>query len=212
VILSLAGEMPDQVTCVGANYLHQQVADVTLSTLAFASGIRAHIFVSWLHPYKEQRLVVVGDRKMALFDDVESEDKLLLYPHRIEWKNHIPVPDKREAEKVPSGKEGTPQGGVSTLHVDCIVQSLKPKTDGEEALRVSAGASGMPEIFGEGRADYTSYGRVIKKRGRTSGFCARERHCRPRMRNRKRYQRSGTSHTLSREARLGRAAISARTP
>ena len=62
------------------------------SELSFASGIRAHIFVSWLHPYKEQKFVVVGDRKMALFNDVAPENKLLLYPHRIEWKNHIPVP------------------------------------------------------------------------------------------------------------------------
>ena len=135
VILSLAGEMPDRVTCVGANYLHQQVADVTLSSLSFASGIRAHIFVSWLHPYKEQKLVVVGDRKMALFNDVEPEDKLLLYPHRIEWKNHVPVPDKREAEKVPLEKK-EPLKEECQHFVDCIVQSLKPKTDGEEALRV----------------------------------------------------------------------------
>jgi predicted dehydrogenase len=184
VILSLAGEMPDRVTCVGANYLHQQVADVTLSSLSFASGIRAHIFVSWLHPYKEQKLVVVGDRKMALFNDVEPEDKLLLYPHRIEWKNHIPVPDKGEAEKSSSGKEGTPQGGVSTLRgLYC------PELEAQNRRRGSppspAGASGMPEIFGEGRADYTSYG-GDQEGGRTSLFCARERHCRPRVRNRKR--------------------------
>lgn len=76
VILSLAGEMPEKVNCSGANYLHPQVADVTLSSLSFPSGIRAHIFVSWLHPYKEQKLVVVGDRKMALFNDVEPDDKL----------------------------------------------------------------------------------------------------------------------------------------
>ena len=66
VILSLTGEMPDRAISVGANYLHREVADVTLSTLSFPSGIKAHIFVSWLHPYKEQRLVVVGDRKMLL--------------------------------------------------------------------------------------------------------------------------------------------------
>ncbi len=135
VILSLAGEMPEHVTSVGANYLHQKVADVTLSTLSFPSGIRAHIFVSWLHPYKEQRLVVVGDRKMALFNDVEPEDKLLLYPHRIEWKDHIPVPDKKEAEKVPLEKK-EPLREECQHFIDCIDQSLKPKTDGEEALRV----------------------------------------------------------------------------
>jgi len=135
VILSLAREMPDRVTSVGANYLHQQVADVTLSSLSFPSGIRAHIFVSWLHPYKEQRLVVVGDRKMALFNDVEPEDKLLLYPHRIEWKDHMPVPDKKEAEKVPIEKR-EPLREECSHFIDCIAHSLKPKTDGDEAIRV----------------------------------------------------------------------------
>ena len=135
VILSLTGEMPEQVTSSGGNYLHQKVADVTLSSLSFPSGIRAHIFVSWLHPYKEQRLVVVGDQKMALFNDVEPEDKLLLYPHRIEWKNHLPVPDKKEAEKVPvDNKEPLRE---ECLHfVNCIKENLQPKTDGHEALRV----------------------------------------------------------------------------
>jgi UDP-2-acetamido-3-amino-2,3-dideoxy-glucuronate N-acetyltransferase len=135
VILSLAGEMPDRVTSVGANYLHQQVADVTLSSLSFSSGVRAHIFVSWLHPYKEQRLVIVGDRKMAVFNDVEPEDKLLLYPHRIEWKDHVPVPDKKEAERVPLEKK-EPLREECQHFIDCIAQSLKPKTDGVEALRV----------------------------------------------------------------------------
>ncbi|MDY7037869.1 MAG: Gfo/Idh/MocA family oxidoreductase [Thermodesulfobacteriota bacterium] len=135
VILSLSGEMPESVTSMGANYLHQQVADVTLSSLSFPSGIKAHIFVSWLHPYKEQKLVVVGDRKMALFNDVEPKDKLLLYPHRIEWKDHIPVPDKGEAEKVSIEKK-EPLKEECNHFIHCISNSLRPKTDGEEALRV----------------------------------------------------------------------------
>jgi len=135
VILSLAGEMPERVTSTGARYLHQKVEDVTLSSLSFPSGIRAHIFVSWLHPYKEQRLVVVGDRKMALFDDVEPEDKLLLYPHRIEWKDHVPVPNKKEAEKVQIERV-EPLREECRHFVDCVARNLKPKTDGEEALRV----------------------------------------------------------------------------
>jgi UDP-2-acetamido-3-amino-2,3-dideoxy-glucuronate N-acetyltransferase len=64
VILALTGEMPGEASSFGANYLHERIADVTLSHLSFPSGIKAHIFVSWLHPYKEQKLVVVGDRKM----------------------------------------------------------------------------------------------------------------------------------------------------
>src|SRR5205809_6716152 len=91
VILGLVGEMPEVIQTQGGNYLHDRIADVTLSLLSFPSGIKAHIFVSWLHPYKEQKLVVIGDRKMAVFDDVEPENKLVLFAHTIDWKNHIPV-------------------------------------------------------------------------------------------------------------------------
>ena len=73
---------------------------MTVSLLSFPSGVKAHIFVSWLHPFKEQKLVVVGDRKMAVFNDVEKENKLLLYPHSIHWKKNLPVPSKAEAEPV----------------------------------------------------------------------------------------------------------------
>ena len=135
VILSLTDEMPERVSSAGANYLHPKVADVTLSSLIFPSGIRAHIFVSWLHPYKEQRLVVVGDRKMALFNDVEPEDKLLLFPHRIEWKNHLPVPDKKEAETV-SVDNSEPLREECRHFIECIKEKIRPITDGEEALRV----------------------------------------------------------------------------
>ena len=57
--------------------------------------------LSWLHPFKVQSLVVVGEKKMAVFDDTLAwEDKLLLYPHQINWQNNIPVPSKAEAERV----------------------------------------------------------------------------------------------------------------
>ena len=84
VILMLLGEMPETVYATGGSYLQHQIPDTTLTTLDFPSGVKAHIFVSWLHPFKEQKLVVVGDKKMAVFDDV-SQEKLLLYPHKIEW-------------------------------------------------------------------------------------------------------------------------------
>ncbi|MEE4353896.1 MAG: Gfo/Idh/MocA family oxidoreductase [Desulfatiglans sp.] len=135
VILALTGEMPERVISSGANYLHQKVADVTLSNLSFPSGVKAHVFVSWLHPYKEQRLVVVGDRKMALFNDVEPEDKLLLYPHKIEWKDHMPMPEKKEAQKV-SVENKEPLREECLHFIECVKSGLKPRTDGEEALRV----------------------------------------------------------------------------
>ena len=101
MILTLACEAPEKVHATGGNYLHRQIADVTTTHLQFPSGLRAHIFVSWLHPFKEQKLVVVGDKKMAVFDDTQSwPDKLLLYPHQIKWRNNAPVPEKGEPERV----------------------------------------------------------------------------------------------------------------
>ena len=90
VILGLVGEMPEHVEAQGGNYLHDAIADVTVSLLSFPSGIKAHVFVSWLHPYKEQKLIVVGERGMAVFDDV-AEHKLKLYPHVISWNGSMPM-------------------------------------------------------------------------------------------------------------------------
>jgi UDP-2-acetamido-3-amino-2,3-dideoxy-glucuronate N-acetyltransferase len=95
----LLGEMPETVYATGGSYLQHQIPDTTLTTLDFPSGVKAHIFVSWLHPFKEQKLVVVGEKKMAVFDDV-SQEKLLLYPHKIEWLQRVPVAAKAEAEIV----------------------------------------------------------------------------------------------------------------
>lgn len=136
MILSLAGEEPETVLATGGNYLHKRVADVTTTHLDFASGLKAHVFVSWLHPFKEQKLVVVGDRKMAVFDDTKPwPDKLLLYPHVIKWENNLPVPTKVDPERIETLQE-------EPLSVECrqflhsIETGQNPVTDGREGLRI----------------------------------------------------------------------------
>lgn len=135
VILGLLREMPDSIVAQGGNYLHQQIADITVTCLSFPSGVRAHIFVSWLHPYKEQKLVVVGDRKMAVFDDQEKKDKLLLYPHSIEWKHQIPIANRAEAQPVALPAQ-EPLRAECVHFLECIRSRRRPRTDGEEGLRV----------------------------------------------------------------------------
>ena len=135
VILFLLGEMPKEVSAHGGSYLNQGIADVTMTTMDFPSGVKSHIFVSWLHPYKEQKLVIVGDRKMAVFDDVVEKDKLLLFSHRIDWIDRVPVPRKEDAEAIPFEMEEPLK--VECRHfLDCIQTREKPKTDGESGLRV----------------------------------------------------------------------------
>jgi len=136
MILSLAGEEPESVVATGGNYLHKRIADVTTTHLTFSSGLQAHVFVSWLHPFKEQKLVVVGDRKMAVFNDTKPwDDKLFIFPHKIVWENNFPVPDQGEPERL-----DIPQDEPLRLEcrhfLNCISTGKQPMTDGEEGLRV----------------------------------------------------------------------------
>lgn len=134
VILALLGEMPKAVTCQGGAYLSKEVADFTLSHFEFPSGVQAHIFVSWLHPSKEQRLVVVGSDKMAVFDDT-AEHKLVLYPHKVEWKNRIPTALKAEGEIVEL-ESREPLKMECQHFLDCVAARSTPVSGGEEGLRV----------------------------------------------------------------------------
>jgi UDP-2-acetamido-3-amino-2,3-dideoxy-glucuronate N-acetyltransferase len=136
MLMSLVGEMPKRVRATGGNYLNERVADVTLSSLSFNNGIKAYIFVSWLHPYKEQKLVVVGEKAMAVFDDTVAEDKLLMYPHRVDWKaDNMPVAVKENAVPVKFEKK-EPLLEECSHFVKCVMEGKKPRTDWEEGLRV----------------------------------------------------------------------------
>jgi UDP-2-acetamido-3-amino-2,3-dideoxy-glucuronate N-acetyltransferase len=134
VILSLLNEMPTRVSCQGGGYLSHDVLDVTLSHFDFPSGVQAHIFVSWLHPVKEQKLVVVGSEKMAVFDDT-AEDKLVLYPHKVEWRNRIPTAVKAEGEVVVL-EDSEPLRTECQHFLDCIESRTSPVSNGAEGLRV----------------------------------------------------------------------------
>jgi UDP-2-acetamido-3-amino-2,3-dideoxy-glucuronate N-acetyltransferase len=135
VILRLFGAMPIEVTCVGGSYLTPNLADVTVSCLHFPSGQRAHIFVSWLNPFKEQKLVVFGDRQMAVFNDMEKEGKLVVYNQRVEFDNRKPILQKGEATAVSlSGDE--PLRNECQHFLECVRARQQPLTDGANGVEV----------------------------------------------------------------------------
>jgi len=133
VILRLMGALPYQVTACGGGYVQANIADVTVTNLLFDNGVRAHIFVSWLHPFKEQRLVVIGSKKMASFDDVSK--RLVLYDQRVDLKEGEPVPIRGEGQEVPFAQ-------AEPLRLECeaflaaIRTRVPPLTDGVSGLRV----------------------------------------------------------------------------
>jgi UDP-2-acetamido-3-amino-2,3-dideoxy-glucuronate N-acetyltransferase len=151
VILLLLNEMPSHAASHGATYLHQGVADVTVSTLTFTSGVKAHIFVSWLHPYKEQKLVVVGDKQMACFDDTVTEGKLRLFPHNIQWIDRAPVVQKAQGETIQIA-DIEPLREECQHFLSCITQRQIPRTDGANGVRVLRVLQACQQSLEEGGA------------------------------------------------------------
>jgi UDP-2-acetamido-3-amino-2,3-dideoxy-glucuronate N-acetyltransferase len=135
VILALTGQTPMQVMATGGAYLQPNIADVTVSHLLFDRGTRAHIFVSWLHPYKEQRLVVIGSKQMVVFEDSRPDHKLVLYDKQIEWKNG--QIETAKAQGVPVSFDADEPLQRECLHfIDCVASRRTPDTPGEEGVEV----------------------------------------------------------------------------
>jgi len=135
VILLLLGVLPEWASTSGQHYLQHEIADVTMTCLGFPGKPRAHIFVSWLHPFKEQKLVVIGSKKMAVFDDVVKDGKLKLYDKGVEWKDGRPV-IRQTAESTLFFPEMEPLREELLHFVDCVRTRKTPRTDGENGVRV----------------------------------------------------------------------------
>ncbi len=137
MILGLVGEEPDGVTAQGTVAFTPGVADLVTAQMSFPGGARAHVLVSWMHPFKEQSLVVIGDKAMAVFEDShpEWEQKLVIYPHRIDRSGLVPLPVKAESERVVVEK-GEPLKAECRHFVAAIENGTAPITDAREGLAV----------------------------------------------------------------------------
>ena len=136
ILRFLGSELPVEVTATGGAYLQPEIADVTVTNLLFQDSTRAHIFVSWLHPYKEQKLVVIGSEKMAMFDDTApAGQKLILYNQGVDWVEGEPVPRKGEAAPV-AFDASEPLRAECAHFVECVETRQNPRTDGRNGLRV----------------------------------------------------------------------------
>jgi UDP-2-acetamido-3-amino-2,3-dideoxy-glucuronate N-acetyltransferase len=155
VILALVGAKPTTVSAHGEAILQRSVCDVTLTSLEFPGDVKAHTFVSWLHPFKEQRLVVVGSEQMAVFEDSSASDKLTLYPHRVEWRNgRVPVAVKGERRVVPVPAEEPLMAECRHFLESCATR-IPPRTDGQEGLDVL-------EVLAAAEESLRSGGRVVR--------------------------------------------------
>lgn len=137
MLLALAGEEPARITAQGASFVTPQVADWATVQFAFPGGVRGHIQTSWAHPFKEQRLVVIGTKGMLVFEDslADWDQKLAHYPHVIDVSGAVPVPHKADLVYLDVPK-GEPLKDECRHFVESIANGTTPRTDGREGLAV----------------------------------------------------------------------------
>ena len=136
MILSLTGQEPEVVRTESSCILQPDIADTATVHMEFKLAIKAHVSVSWLHPFKEQKLVVVGQSGMAVFDDTKPwNEKLALYRHIVQTTGGLPSLEKAEVGylEVPQSE---PLKNECQHFMNVISENAVPLTDGDEGLSV----------------------------------------------------------------------------
>jgi predicted dehydrogenase len=140
-ILYLLGKEPSDVSARGQCYLQRGVEDVVFMTLNFADKAMAHVHVSWLDPHKVRKLIIVGSKKMAVFDDAEGAEKLRIYDkgaaQNTDYNTFAEYVSLRFGDVVIPYVKMTEPLRIECQHfLECIRTRQQPRSDGQDGLRV----------------------------------------------------------------------------
>lgn len=140
VALYLAGEMPIEITARGESYLQKDIEDIIFMTLRFSNNILANIHVSWLDPHKIRKFTIVGSKKMAVFDDMEKQNKIKIYDKGAEIKldyNYGSFFNLRDGDvETPALNMAEPLKLECQHFVNSVLNKTRPFTDGKNGLEV----------------------------------------------------------------------------
>jgi len=160
VVTYLLGRMPQAVSAAGASYLRKNIHDVVFVNLHFRDHVMAHIHASWLDPHKVRQFTVVGDRKMAAFDDMAGEEKLKIYDKGIDM-----VTDKNLYEAFLTLRSGDvfapkihmeePLRLECREFLDCVRHNRKPIADVDNGIEVLKVLEAAQESLDNGGAIVT---------------------------------------------------------
>ncbi len=178
MILGLMGQLPEKVSASGGAWISPGLADEVEAGLFFRDGRTARVSVCWLNPVKEQRLMVVGTEKMAVFDDtLPWPEKLKLYPHRVSWAQRRPTAESGPAQPVVL-EEASPLTAQCRAFLQAISGGPAPRTDGREGLRVltllsalsaSLRDGGRPQPLTDAEPDYFVHPSAVLDEGVSIG-------------------------------------------
>ncbi|MBI4734033.1 MAG: Gfo/Idh/MocA family oxidoreductase [Rubrobacteridae bacterium] len=141
IFYMLGGKDPVEVTAIGQSYLTEGVEDVVFSSVKFSDKTMAHIHVSWLDPHKARKITVVGNKKMAVFDDMESSEKIRIYDKGVgtgdDYKSYGEDLTLRFGDiTIPTVKLKEPLRAECEHFIESIESGQKPRSDGANGLRV----------------------------------------------------------------------------
>jgi len=138
VVLDLVRDMPEKVICYGKDHINKGIHDVTNSILFFKNAY-VNINVNWLNPYKEQKMSIIGEKGMIIFDDVSKDNKITYFPEYINYSSDInaePTPVKNNGINILFNDKNSPLTIECQHFIECCKTRKTPTTDGEEGLRV----------------------------------------------------------------------------
>lgn len=140
ILLFVLGTLPREVSARGARYLDKNIEDVVFVTLTFPKNILAHVHASWLDPSRMRQMTIVGSEKMIVFDDADAEARLRIYDKGV-YKHGSAYGEPQL--KIHSGDIHIPKIDLTEpLHnecahfIECVREGKRPRTDGEDGLRV----------------------------------------------------------------------------
>lgn len=138
----LLGASPQAVSATGSCYLQPErgIEDVVFATLHYPGGRMAHVHVSWLDPHKTRKLTVVGDRKMAVFDDTSADQKLAVFDKGVEPPATLSYEEGVRIRTgdilIPALKMAEPLRRECLAFVEAVRTRKPPVADGESGLDV----------------------------------------------------------------------------
>lgn len=135
VIQYLLEKSPVSVYAAGSSFVQRNIEDTTLTYLRYPNNVHAHIFVSWLHPFKEQRMVVIGNKGMLVFEDSLKTEKLKFYPKGFTSENGVLKKFEGDYEVIDFPVE-QPLEEEQKHFFDCVINDKTPLTNGIHALEV----------------------------------------------------------------------------
>ena len=142
VALYLFGDMPTSVSARGSTYIQRDagIEDVVFANVSFADGRMLNLHISWLDPHKVRRITVVGSRKMAVFDDTESTEKLRIYDKGVKKPDYDSYGDSLTLRygdiHIPRLPMTEPLRLECEHFIHCVEEGKRPLTDGPSGLAV----------------------------------------------------------------------------